>query len=188
MVSFFHFYNFYVIIMKEVIQNLVKGGFYMSKGSGTSNKPPIQPNVSPKQKDSFSYREAGVAITVVIIVLVAAILLTVGFRNNYEQDLEKATTEATSAKAEFEAKINDLAKREQEFTARETELNLREANLSTRETALETAQAELENSRSILTSDMQNFNQEEAEFLDKQSRIKELCEALLLELTPEQDE
>jgi peptidoglycan hydrolase CwlO-like protein len=160
----------------------------MSKGSGTSNKPPIQPNVSPKQKDSFSYREAGVAIAMVIFVIIAAILLTVGFRNNYEKDLEKATAEAANTKAELEAKINDLIERDQELTARETELNLREAKLSTREAAMETAQAELENSRSILASDMQNFNEEESEFIEKQFRIKELCEALLLELAPEQDE
>ena len=160
----------------------------MSNGSENSNKPTIQPDVSPKRKAKFNYREVGAAITILIIVVVAAILLAVGLRNNYERDLERATAEAENLKTEYATKLTELANAAKKLDEREKEVATRETKVSAREKAVKEAEEKLESERLILDSDRSNFTIEEEDFFDKQIRVRELCEALLLELTPEDDE
>ena len=140
-----------------------------SSKSGLSNKPPVKTDVSPKRKEKFNYREAAVAIAIIIIVVTGTLLLTVGFRNNYERDLEKATDEANATKAEFTTKLSELATTAAD---RQKELDTREAKLNTREKALEAREEAL--------------GTERAEFYASQARVKELCELLLIELTPKE--
>ncbi len=161
----------------------------MSKSSGISNKPPVKLDVSPKKgKSKYSYREAGVAIAIIIILLAVYALAAAGFNSKGERDLQNALVETAELKAEYETKIDELAEAAKKLAKREGEVTTREDRVLTREIAVKKAEENLESERQLLESDRANLTIEEEEFAKKQNRVKELCEALSIELTPEEDE
>ena len=135
--------------------------------SNYSNRNAKQPDVSPKRKQKFSVRDRIIAI-MFAAALIAAIFLGIGaFSVHNTESVKNALAEVEQQKADqlanYQTKMAELNTREQALDARETELSTREHDLEAREAVLEV---------------------EKEEFYAKHSRVKELCDALSLELTP----
>ena len=161
----------------------------MSKGSSVSNKPSVQPNLSPKRKTKFNSREALAALVLVIIVLLGAIFLAGGFSNLREEGLAKEKAAVEALKEEYNSKLAEFAKLAEKQAKREEELDKRESVVAAREKAVKEAQEDVQRQLAIIDSDRANLTIEEESFYDHQFRIKELCRELLDELTlVEEDE
>ena len=101
--------------------------------------------------------------------LIGAGLLNTNFQNR----LNTATRDANAKEAKYDTLLANLDEREQALSTRETELNKREHDLETREAVLEVEQEEL--------------TAAQADFKTSKARIEELCQALLLELSPKEE-
>lgn len=147
----------------------------------TGNKPPVRVDVSPKPRADFSVRDRTIAI-MIVVAFIAIISLGIGaFYVHNNRAVEEALAEVAAQKegqeAEYAQKLLDLATRERAVATKETKL-------ATREDALAKAEADLESAQALLISDRADLTAEEEAFYDKQSRVRELSEALYLELTP----
>ena len=165
----------------------------MSKGSNTSRKPAIQPDVSAKGRKNYTYREVAVAIGILVVLIAVVVLLIVGFENPDFDNFGEAKAEVENLKVEYKDKVASLIRIEEKHKEREQQLDRREANLKKRETdvaareeAVKAAEEEIEVIRFYLQSDRADLTAEENEFYAYQENIKTHCDALLAALT--QDE
>ncbi|MBR5389505.1 hypothetical protein IK146_03030 [Candidatus Saccharibacteria bacterium] len=155
----------------------------MSKGSSVSNKPSVQPDLSPKRKTKFNSHEAFVAFVLVVLVVLAAIFLAGGFSNLREEGLAKEKAEVEALKEECNNKLAEFTKLAKKQAEREEELDKRESAVAAREKAVKEAQEDVQRQLAIIDSDRANLTAEEEDFYNRQSRIKELYGELLDELT-----
>lgn len=132
------------------------------------------PDVSPRPKSDFSVRNRTIAI-MLAAAFTAIVVLGIGaFMVHDSHSVEEAKADLEAQKAAHIA----------EYGQKVIELNEREQKLTIREEALAKAEADLESAQALLASDRADLTAEEEAFYDKQSRIRELSEALYLELTP----
>lgn len=158
----------------------------MTNGSNcsTSNKPSKEFDVSPKPKQAFNTREVVSAVVILILVVVASILLTLAFGNNYEQDMRSAIAKAEEREGIARQKEEELLESAKKLMEREKEVERREAVVTTREQKLETSTQDLTLREEALATDRETFETEKAEFLASQERVFALTSALSEELAP----
>ena len=146
----------------------------LNKSSKFSKKPSIHPDVSPKVRTEYNVRDRTIAIMVAAAFLAVVTLGIGAFMVHDNHSVEEAKADLEAQKAAHIA----------EYGQKVIELNEREQKLTIREEALAKAEADLESAQALLASDRAGLTAEEEAFYDKQSRVRELSEALYLELTP----
>lgn len=158
----------------------------MTNGSNcpTSNKPSKEFDVSPKTKKTFNTREVVSAVVILVLVVVASILLTLAFGNNYEQDMRSAIAKAEEREKIARQKEEKLLEGAEKLMEREKEVERRETIATAREQKLETSTQALATREDALATERETFETEKAEFLTSQERIYALTSALSEELTP----
>ena len=146
-------------------------------------KPPASPDLSIKYRNEWSVRDRTIAI-MILAAFVAVIALGIGaFSVRDNSRVEAALADLENQK---ETQIKEYGQKLAELTEREQALAVRETKVTAREEAVAQGEAELKTAQALLASDRADLTAEEEAFYDQQSRVRELSEALYLELTPDE--
>ncbi|MBQ1528135.1 hypothetical protein IIZ77_00620 [Candidatus Saccharibacteria bacterium] len=160
----------------------------MPKSSDLSNKPSIQPDVSPQLRSDYSIKQTSICLALIFILIAVAALIYYSLDAHREQDLKVAIANADESKLAADAAIQKVTARERELDTRERELDTRERQLDLRKTTLDQTETDLASRESDLALERTALRNEKSNFYAKYERVFELSTALAAELDPKNDE